>query len=78
MPTDGKRFKIRVVVGTWFLVGLCLTTAYSSVLVSFVMAPQYRPLADSLEDLAQRDDVDPLVVKDMAADVTIPVLENCE
>jgi len=42
------------------------------------MAPQYRPLADSLEDLAQRDDVDPLVVKDMAADVTIPVLENCE
>jgi len=42
------------------------------------MAPQYRPLVDSLEDLAQRDDVEPLVVKDLAADVTISVLENCQ
>ncbi len=49
------------------------TTAYSSVLVSFIIAPHYRPLVDTLEDLAQRENVNPLVVQDLAADVTISV-----
>ena len=72
-PENSMRLKTRLVMGAWCLVGLCLTTAYSSVLVSFIIAPHYRPLVDSLEDLAQREDVNPLVVKDLAADVTISV-----
>ena len=58
------------------MVSLWMTTAYSSVLVSFIMAPHYQPLVDTLEDLALNNDVNPLVIKNKAADVTISVFDS--
>lgn len=66
----GRMVKMCLVMGARCLVGLIsLTTAYSSVLVSFIVAPHYRPLVDTLKELAQRDNVNPPVVNDLAVDV---------
>ncbi len=40
------------------------------------MAPHYQPLVDTLEDLALNNDVNPLVIKNKAADVTISVFDS--
>ncbi len=68
-----KCLKLRLVMGAWCLVSVCLITAYSSVIVSFVMAPHYRPLVDTVKQLAENEDINPLVVKNMGVDIFILV-----
>jgi len=38
------------------------------------MAPHYKPLVDTVEDLAETPDVYPLVAKNLGADVSILVM----
>ena len=68
-----KCLKLRLVMGAWCLVSFCLITAYSSVVVSFVMAPHYRPLVETVKQLAENEDINPLVLKNYGVDITISV-----
>jgi len=64
---------MRIVGGAWCLSALVLVTAYSSVLVSFYSAPIYQPLVRSMEELANRDDVNLAVLRYFAVDRTLSV-----
>ena len=76
MSDDNKKLKMRLILGAWCLLSLCMTTAYSSVLVSFVMAPHYKPLVDTVDDLAHKVDVNPLVMTGLGTDIMISVTFN--
>ena len=67
---------MRLISGAWCLSALVLTTAYCSVLTSFIMAPQYKPLVDSVEELADNDKVDLVIQKGLAVDVMIMVVQT--
>ena len=66
-------FKFRLIAGAWCMTALILTTAYSSVLTAFIMAPHYKPLVDSVQELASRTDVQLVVQSAWAIDLTITV-----
>ena len=42
---------IRLAAGTWCLACFVLVTAYSSVLVSYIIAPNLKPIIDSANDV---------------------------
>jgi len=46
-----SKFVIRLAAGTWCLACFVLVTAYSSVLISFVVAPNLKPIIDSVKDI---------------------------
>ncbi len=69
-----KRLKMRLVIGAWCLNSLLLITAYSSVLSSFIVAPHYHTLVDTLEQLAKNEKVTPLVFKGYQPDILISVI----
>ena len=69
-----RRLALRVVAGSWCILGFVLVTAYQSVLISYILTPVMQPpLVDSLADLANKSDVRLLVVKDLALDVFFTV-----
>lgn len=74
MSDDNKQLKMRLILGAWCLLSLWMTTAYSSVLVSFVMAPHYKPLIDTVDDLAHKGDINPLVMTGLGTNITISVI----
>lgn len=62
-------------IGAWCLVSLVLVLAYSSTLTSFIMAPNYKPLVNSIQQLAEKlESVEPIVLKGSGMDVTLSVL----
>lgn len=69
-----KGLKMRLVIGAWCLASLLLATAYSSVLASFIMAPHYHTLVDTVEQLANNEKVIPLVLKGYSSDISITVM----
>lgn len=60
-------------VGTWCLATFVLVQAYSSTLISFVTTPISTPLIKSLEELASKTNVYPVVRVNYAADVILSV-----
>lgn len=42
---------VRIVVAGWCLVAVVLVNAYSCVLTSYLMTPQFHPMIDSVEDI---------------------------
>ncbi len=69
-----KRLRMRLVIGAWCLTSLLLVTAYSSVLSSFIVAPHYHTLVDTVEQLAKNEKATPLVFKDYHPDILISVI----
>ena len=47
----GRWLSVRVLVGTWCLACFILITAYSSVLISFVISPNLKPVITSVYDI---------------------------
>ena len=71
---NNKLITLRFVTGAWCLVSLVLVTAYSSTLTSFIMAPNYKPLVNSIQELAEKvDTIEPIVLKGFGMDVTLSV-----
>ena len=68
-----RKFKMRIVGGAWCLTAFVLVTAYSSVLISFIAAPVFYPLVDSVGELADRNDVSLVILKNYATDVILSV-----
>jgi hypothetical protein len=46
-----RKLAIRILAGTWCLACFVIFTAYSSVLISYIVAPNLKPIIDSLNDL---------------------------
>ena len=61
MPYNLKLFIIRLLGATWCLGCFFLATAYSSVLLSFLLAPDtYKPIINSINELPFKRDIQPL------------------
>ncbi|XP_046453781.1 ionotropic receptor 93a-like [Daphnia pulex] len=52
-----QRLTIRVLAGTWCVACFVLVTAYSSVLISFVTSPNYKPLIRSVHDIPKNPQI---------------------
>ena len=70
-----KSLVIRLMVGAWVLSCFVLITAYSSVLISFVTAPDnLKPIIDSFEDLPKNPKIHITTKKSYGIDKTIQVI----
>ena len=61
VPLNGKSAKLRLVGGSWCIAALILTTMYSDILIAFIMAPDIKPLVNSVQELADSDEVNLVV-----------------
>ncbi len=75
--TAGNQLISRFVSGAWCLACLVIITSFSSILTSFIMAPNYIPLVNSIEELAEKlEFAQPVVLKNFGMDVTISVMNH--
>ena len=73
MSFPTRSLTLRVIVGVWVLGSLVLATAYTSVLISFVTLPDYKPLVDSVYDLLLKPDIRATVTAGQAVDILFSV-----
>ena len=59
-------WKMRLLVASWCLAGVVFVNAYTSSVVSYLMAPKFVPLINTLEDLANSDKIQLVVRKSNA------------
>jgi len=70
MGNDQKILVIRFLTGAWCMTCFVLVTAYSSVLVSFMTAPEiYKSIINPVNDLPNKPDIHVTVTKEWLADV---------
>lgn len=67
------KLTLRLVAGAWCLLGFFWINAYSSVLISFITAPKYVPLVDSVQELVDSSRARPVVVYGYPPDSIISV-----
>ena len=48
---SSKKLAIRLAAGTWCLACFVVVTAYSSVLISFIVSPNLKPIINSIYDI---------------------------
>lgn len=51
MFCSSKKLAIRLVAGAWCLACFVLVTAYSSVLISFIVSPNLKSIINSIHDI---------------------------
>ena len=73
MTPPSKRFSIRMGISDWGMTAFVLVLAYSSILNSFIMAPKYVPLIDTVQDLLSKNDIRLIVKLGFGIDSTITV-----
>lgn len=73
MSFPTRSLTLRFIVGVWVLGSLVLATAYTSVLISFVTLPDYKPLVDSVYDLLLKPDIRATVTAGQAVDILFSV-----
>lgn len=66
--------KLRIALSAWLLAAFVLVTAYSSVLISSILAPNFKQLIGNAKELSVRDDVYPVVIKGNGPDIYFNVL----
>ena len=64
---------MRFLIGAWCLAAAVLVNSYSSVLITYVLAPNNPPLINSVYDLVQTDYIKLVVDKGRGLDVVISV-----
>lgn len=47
-----KTLSTRLLVAAWCLVAIVIVNSYTTTLASYLMAPRYKPLVNSIEDIA--------------------------
>ena len=67
---------MRLVVAGWCLMAIVLVNCYTSSLVSYLMAPRFLPLINTVQDLADSRDLKIAVFKFSAVDSALFV-SNC-
>lgn len=68
-----QKLTVRLLSGAWCLTCFVLVTAYSSVLISFVTSPNYKPLIKSIYDFPKDPQVKITVDKGLSADLIFTV-----
>ncbi|XP_059352537.1 uncharacterized protein LOC130700516 [Daphnia carinata] len=72
-PCSSQKLAVRVLAAAWCLAAAVLVNSYSSVLITYILAPNNPPLVTSAYDLAQKDDVHLIVDKGRGVDIFITV-----
>lgn len=72
-----QKFTIRFLAGAWCVTCFVLVTAYSSVLISFVTSPNYKPLIQSLYDMPKNPQVKVAVNRGWSPDLLFTVSYTC-
>ncbi|KAI9553542.1 hypothetical protein GHT06_021460 [Daphnia sinensis] len=70
-PCSSRKLAVRVLAAAWCLAAAVLVNSYSSVLITYILAPNNPPLITSAYDLAQKDDVYLIVDKGRGIDILI-------
>lgn len=68
-----QKLTIRFLAGTWCVACFILVTAYSSVLISFVTSPYYKPLIRSVYDMPKNPNVKITVTRGWFPDLLFTV-----
>ena len=63
----------RLVAAGWCLAAIVFVNSYSSSLVSYLMAPRYIPLMNTIQDLADSNVIHPFIRKDSFQSTTVMV-----
>ena len=72
-----RRLALRLIAGSWCILGLVLVTAYQSVLISYIVTPVMQPpLANSIAELANNKDANLVVEKGLTTDLALTVNAN--
>ena len=58
-----KKTNVQLLAGTWCLATFIIINYYTSILTSFTMASNFKPLVDSIQDLADKENVKLVVPK---------------
>ena len=66
-------FKMRLAGGAWCIAALILTNYYSSVLTSLITVSSPVPIANSVEEVANNDDIELVIQKGYGAAAIIAV-----
>ena len=75
--SKNRQLAIRFVAGAWCLACFVLVTAYSSVLIACITAPdKFKPIINSVNDLPNKPEIQVTVNKNLFLDVLFQVL-NC-
>ena len=61
---SSKKLAIRLAAGTWCLASFVIFTAYSSVLVSFIVSPNLKPIINSIDDIPKVNNLKVSVIED--------------
>ena len=64
---------MRLAGGAWCIAALILTNYYSSILTSFITTSSPVPIVNSVQDLANNENIDLIVPKDYGASILISV-----
>ena len=65
---------MRLVLGAWCIAAFVLVTAYQSLLISYILAPEMEPpIVNSLADLANKTNVQLLIEKGLPIDSFLTV-----
>ncbi|KAK4012977.1 hypothetical protein OUZ56_025225 [Daphnia magna] len=70
-PCSSRKLVVRVLAAAWCLAAAVLVNSYSSVLITYILAPNNPPLITSAYDLAQQDDIHLIVDKGRGIDVFV-------
>lgn len=71
-----RRLYFHILAGAWCLTCFVLTTAYSSVLISFVTMPNYQPLIRSVYELQTKPKIGVTVEKGFEPDLIFMAIAN--
>jgi len=65
---SSKKLAIRLAAGTWCLACFVIVTAYSSVLISFIISPNLKPIINSIQDIPKVSGLRVVAVKGSSVD----------
>ena len=73
MFCPSHKLVIRLIAGTWCLACFVFVTAYSSVLISYIVAPNIKPIIDSINDIPRVSGLQVVVDKGSTIDMYFSV-----
>ena len=73
---SSKKLAIRLAAGAWCLGAFVIVTAYSSVLISFIISPNLKPIIESIRDIPKVPGLQVVGVAGSSLNRVWPVRDN--
>ena len=70
---SSKKLAIRLAAGAWCLASFVIITAYSSVLISFIVSPNLKPIIESIRDIPKVPGLQVVAIKGSSIERVWPV-----